>query len=208
MKRIFFVFGLICVLGLGSCGSVDSEQSAGSVTQESTEAVSVSAESSRTESQESFAESSYTSEVSESSALEESAETPEELFLEIKVEIYRESTQELLTVFELTAQDVCTEIFDAFDRCFAEVVEKHPHDPAPDKDIKTDYRVAVYLNTFYDSQKENLAYYVDISYPYGYTNDIYRLMHHGGSPFGEYVARLGKPFIDMVDQYVKQYIPV
>lgn len=124
---------------------------------------------------------------------------------EIKVEIYEEESQTLVTDFELTDQTICAKIFAAFDKCFAEVCEKYPHDAAPDKDTKTDYRVAIYLNTYSDSTKENLACYIDISYPYGYTNDIYRLMHHGGSPFGESKARLGKPFIDMIDEYVKEY---
>ena len=129
----------------------------------------------------------------------------EEMVRELKIEIYEEKSQELLETMVVTDQDICAKVFAAFDACFEELCEKHPHDAAPDMAIGTDYRVAVYLNTYQDSAKEKLAYHIDISYLYGYTNDIYRLMHHGGSPFGECVARLGKPFIDMVDQYVKEY---
>lgn len=209
MKRILCIFCLICFLGLCGCGQVDTGQSQISAFEEecSTASSAVCSEETMIES---IAENSYAPEestVSEESVLEESIDSAEELVLEVKVEIYEENTQELLSVFELTDQKLCTEIFETFDKCFAEVVEKHPHDVAPDKDVKTDYRVVIYLNTYYDADKEDLAYYIDISYPFGYTNDIYRLMHHGGSPFGEYVARCGKPFIDIVDQYVKQYIP-
>lgn len=138
---------------------------------------------------------------------EESVIHTDDMVREVKIEIYEEKTQKLITAFELTDQQICVEIFSTFDKCFEELCEKYPHDAAPDKDVKTDYRVAVYLNTYYDAARENLAYYIDISYPHGYTNDIYRLMHHGGSPFGDYVARCGKEFIDMVDEYAKQYIP-
>ncbi len=151
-------------------------------------------------------ESESTADISESPD-EESMVYADDMVREVKIEIYEEKTQKLITAFELTGQQICVEIFSTFDKCFAELCEKHPHDAAPDKDVKTDYRVAVYLNTYYDAAKENLAYYIDISYPHGYTNDIYRLMHHGGSPFGDYVARCGKEFIDMVDEYAKQYIP-
>ena len=186
-------------------GSVDPGQSTPSIHEESKEDVSVPTESSQAE--ESFEVSSCAPEESAISVPEESTDPTEEHVLEVIVEIYEESTQELLTAFDLTDQNVCKEIFETFDKCFAELCEKYPRDAAPDKDVKTDYRVVIYLNTYYDADKENLAYYIDISYPFGYTNDIYRLMHHGGSPFGDYVARCGKPFIDMVDQYVKQYIP-
>ena len=205
MKRIIFVFGLLCALGFCGCGSVDPGQSTPSIHEESKEDVSVPTESSQAE--ESFEVSSCAPEESDISVPEESTDPTGEHVLEVKVEIYEESTQELLTAFALTDQNVCKEIFETFDKCFAELCEKYPRDAAPDKDVKTDYRVVIYLNTYYDADKENLAYYIDISYPFGYTNDIYRLMHHGGSPFGDYVARCGKPFIDMVDQYVKQYIP-
>ena len=151
-------------------------------------------------------ESESTADISESPD-EESMVYADDMVREVRIEIYEEKTQKLITAFELTDQQICTEIFLTFDKCFAELCEKYPYDAAPDKDVITDYRVAVYLNTYYDTAKENLAYYIDISYPYGYTNDIYRLMHHGGSPFGDYVARCGKEFIDMVDEYAKQYIP-
>ncbi len=138
---------------------------------------------------------------------EESVIHTDDMVREVKIEIYEEKTQKLIKSFELTDQQICVEIFSTFDKCFEELCEKYPRDAAPDKDVKTDYRVAVYLNIYYDAARENLAYYIDISYPHGYTNDIYRLMHHGGSPFGDYVARCGKEFIDMVDEYAKQYIP-
>lgn len=199
MKRKFLFLSLIIILMLCGCKDADTEKTTKSAYDESTDAVSVP--------KESLAESSCSSEPSDTSVFDETNAPDEEFVLELKVEIYKENTRELLTCFELTDQSICTKIFDAFDKCFAEVVETYPHDPAPDMHVKTDYRVAVYLNTYYDVSKENLAYYVDISYPHGYTNDIYRLMHHGESPFGDYVARCGKEFIDLVDQYVKQYIP-
>lgn len=209
MKRIIFVFGLLCVLGFCGCRQVDTGQSQISAFDEepSTTTSAVSSEEPMTES---IAESSYAPEestVSEESAVEESMDSAEELVREVKVEIYEEHTQELIATFVLSDQKICKEIFETFDKCFAELCEKYPHDAAPDKDVKTDYRVVIYFNTYYDADKEDLAYYIDISYPYGYTNDIYRLMNHGRSPFGDSNAWLGKPFIDMVDQYVKQYIP-
>lgn len=160
-------------------------------------------------------EVSHISESAEFSMDNESSFVPSEeiidgkpkVYLQIQVKIYNEESQALITSFELEEPDFCTRAFEAFDKCFTELCEKYPHDAAPDKDVKTDYRVVIYLNTYHDADKEDLAYYIDISYPYGYTNDIYRLMNHGRSPFGDSNAWLGKPFIDMVDQYVKQYIP-
>lgn len=198
MKKTIFLIFILTVLVFLICGCEDDKDisDTGSINTESVFEISDNYSK----------ESESTTDTSENPD-EESVIYADDMVREVKIEIYEEKTQKLIKSFELTDQQICVEILSTFDKCFEELCEKYPHDAAPDKDVKTDYRVAVYLNTYYDAARENLAYYIDISYPHGYTNDIYRLMHHGGSPFGDYVACCGKEFIDMVDEYAKQYIP-
>ena len=203
MKRTSILFLLLVTIIFFSCKRTSSESVAGGQNEPSSETSTFSLDISH------ISEGTEFSMDNESSFApsEETSDERQNVYLQIQVMIYNEESQALITSFELEEPDYCARVFETFNECFAELCEKYPRDAAPDKDVKTDYRVVLYLNTYYDADKEDLAYYIDISYPFGYTNDIYRLMHHGGSPFGDYVARCGKPFIDMVDQYVKQYIP-
>lgn len=208
MKRKVLICLLCLLLCLGGCGEAFETESR--LEEGVSDAVG----------RESTAEASPASSAEDSSSLEEAsseAESEEEMVSiepmpldaprKTVVEIYSFESKNMVASFEIDDREFCNQLFLTFDRCFGEACEKYPASVAPDRDTVTDYCVAVYLYTYEDEEMEVVRSCIDISYPYGHTNDIYKFIRGEGDIFYDYIIRCGKPFIDIIDQQVKEYIP-
>lgn len=212
---------LICLVCLLFClGGCKTEEPLGGSAAEETSSIAQSGMEEVSPASSETAESSFeevsSEEVSpeEESRAEESSEEevkrepfPADAPRKIVVEIYSFDSYEMVASFEITEREFCNKAFLTFEKCFDEVCEKYPTEAAPDRFTVTDYCVAVYLYAYEDEEMTTEEYCVDLSYPYGHTNDIYKLIHSDGDVFHDYVIRCGKEFIDMIDGRAKEYIP-
>ena len=122
----------------------------------------------------------------------------------ITVEIYDENTKELVKSFEITDRKECNDLYFNFNKCFADACNEYPaHNvTGDDKNYKAEYRVLVRFTTYADEEKTEIALCAEVCYPYGYTNEIYSIVHF--DVFGEYAINNGKNFIDPINEYVKK----
>ena len=124
----------------------------------------------------------------------------------ITVEIYEESTGEMVKSFEITDRKECNDLYFNFNKCFADACNEYPkHNlTGEDKNYKAEYRVLVRYTTYADEEKTEVDLCAEVCYPYGYTNEIYSIVHF--DVFGEYAINNGKNFIDPIDEYVKNHM--
>lgn len=122
----------------------------------------------------------------------------------ITVEVYNESTREMVKSFEITDRKECNDLYYQFMLCFADACNQYPaHNvTGDDKNYTAEYRVLVRYTTYADEEMTEIDLCAEICYPHGYTNEIYSIVHF--DVFELYAINNGKSFIDPIDEYVKK----
>lgn len=124
----------------------------------------------------------------------------------IAIEIYQESTRELVGSLEITDRKECNDLYYQFNLAFADACNEYPAHNTSGDDMfyQAEYRVVIRYTTYADEEKTTVDLCAEVCYPYGYNNDIYNIVHF--DPFIEYMIKDGKGFIDPIDIYVKQFL--
>ena len=124
----------------------------------------------------------------------------------ITVEIYKESSRELICSLEITDRKECNDLYYQFNLAFADACNEYPthNTSGDDKFYQAEYRVVIRYTTYADEEMTTVDLCAEVSYPHGYNNEIYGIVHF--DPFCEYSINNGKDFIDLIDNYVKQFL--
>lgn len=124
----------------------------------------------------------------------------------IAIEIYQESTREMIHSIEITDRKECNDLYYQFNLAFADACNEYPAHNAESDDMfyQAEYRVLVRYTTYADEEKTTVDLCAEVTYPHGYSNEIYGIVHF--DPFCEYSIGNGKNFIDLIDNYVKQFL--
>lgn len=125
----------------------------------------------------------------------------------VRVEIYDEATQTLVTTFTITDEATVNGIFDGFFASFDNACKRYEEFLASDEDrvYRSKYRVIAHLESTFENVTDSSTRDIDICYPYGYSNDIYGYLHV--DLWMDYQIKGGNAFIELIDAYVDEYIP-
>lgn len=125
----------------------------------------------------------------------------------VRVEIYDEATQTLVTTFTITDEAVVNGVFDGFFASFDNACRYYSEYLASDEDkaYRGKYRVIAHLESTFENVTDSGTRDIDICYPYGYSNDIYGYLHN--DLWMDYQIQGGSAFIELIDAYVDMYIP-
>ena len=123
----------------------------------------------------------------------------------VRVEIFDESTQALVTTFTITDESVVNGIFDGFFASFDNACRYFAAFLASEEDMayRGKYRVVAHMETTMENVTDSSIRDIDICYPYGYSNDVYGYLHE--DLWMDYQIRGGSAFIELIDAYVDAY---
>ncbi|MBR5263114.1 MAG: hypothetical protein IKV50_00320 [Clostridia bacterium] len=127
----------------------------------------------------------------------------------VQIEIYRESTHELVASLVIDNPEEAKVIYDTFITCLQKACDEcFNYGTAQDYAYRSEYRVVVKMMTTYENEVISDQWDRYIAYPYGYTNEIYGQAWNGDIwNFMDYHVPFGKPLLDMLESYVAPMIP-
>lgn len=127
----------------------------------------------------------------------------------VTIEIYRESTQELVASIDITDSQEAEAIYDTYIACMEKACDEYyTYGSAPDFAYRSEYRVVAHMTYIHENEVMSDERGRSIAYPYGYTNEIFGQVWDGDVwKFMDYHVPFGKPLVDLLDTYVTPYIP-
>ena len=127
----------------------------------------------------------------------------------VTIEIYRESTQELVASIDITDSQEAEAIYDTYIACMEKACDEYyTYGSAQDFDYRSEYRVVAHMTYIHENEVISDERGRSIAYPYGYTNEIFGQVWDGDVwKFMDYHVPFGKPLVDLLDTYVTPYIP-